>query len=137
VTAPEAEGLLLGAVPHGRLPATAPEAEGAQVAVIYSSKSCEWSTPPDLFRRLNARQEALLGARLLEADSRARQTFDRVDQLRQDGAPAEEVHQAELEYQRAAVELLALRVEIDIERRRWQDSWHARLLREVRRRTGW
>jgi ribosomal protein L24E len=31
------------------------EPRGHKWAVIYSSKSCEWSTPPDLFRRLNAR----------------------------------------------------------------------------------
>jgi hypothetical protein len=86
----------------------------------------------------DARQAALLDARVREADFRAMQAFDRVIVCRRwysraHTTSAEEVHQAELEYQRASTELDSLKVE----RARRQQSWHARLLHEVRRRTGW
>jgi hypothetical protein len=83
----------------------------------------------------DARQAALLDARVREADFRVMQAHDRYGRLRQDKAPAEEVRQAEREWVGAENELVHLRFER--EQRQRQQSWHARLLREVRRRTGW
>jgi hypothetical protein len=81
----------------------------------------------------DARQAALLDARIRQVQERALQASARVNQLPQDGAPAEEVLPPFEERQRALTELLELHVE-QAERRQ---SWHARLLAEVRRRTGW
>jgi hypothetical protein len=81
----------------------------------------------------DARQAALLDAREREAEIRVARAFARVKVLAIDGAPAEEVGQADLEARRALAELAPLRAE----QARRQESWHARLLREARRRTGW
>src|SRR5262249_48278856 len=72
-------------------------------------------------------------ARVREARSQLRQAHHQEEKLRQDGAPAEEVQQATREYQWAGEDLKWLYAERDLR----QDSWHARPLREVRRRTGW
>jgi hypothetical protein len=81
----------------------------------------------------DARQAALLDAREREAEIRFARATDRFKCLVGDGAPAEEVRQADLEVYRAWGEQEML---IDKQEQRWQ-SWPARLLREVRRRTGW
>jgi hypothetical protein len=81
----------------------------------------------------DARQAALLDAREREAEIRFARATDRLKCLVGDGAPAEEVRQADLEVYRAWGEQEML---INKQEQRWQ-SWHARLLAEVRRRTGW
>jgi hypothetical protein len=81
----------------------------------------------------DARQAALLDASEREAELRAGRAFARVQVLTRDGAPAEEVRQAELEWHRAAGEFSMLHQE----QARRSQPWHARLRDEVRRRTGW
>jgi hypothetical protein len=88
-----------------------------------------WSAAED------ARQAALLDARVRQAEDRVTQAHDRFGRLYQDKAPAEEVHQAEREWVWAEHELVHLRIER--KQRQQEASWHARLLREVRRRAGW
>jgi hypothetical protein len=81
----------------------------------------------------DAHQAALLDARVRAAEDRVAQTSRRSRQLVRDGAPEEEVVQACQEDIEALQEMKTLRTE------RWcrQQSWHARLAREARRRTGW
>jgi hypothetical protein len=81
----------------------------------------------------DARQVELLNAREVEADMRAEQAFDRAERLVQDGAPAGEIRQADVERERALAESALLRLELG----QRQLSWYARLRAEVRRRTGW
>ena len=100
---------------------------GAALATLAVVALLVWLAAED------ARQAALLDARVREAQERAWQASVRASQLDQDGAPAEEVRQAGVERQRALTELL----EALIEKAERQQSWHVRLRREVRRRTGW
>jgi hypothetical protein len=79
----------------------------------------------------DAWQAARLEARTRDAEERLRQTSDRSYRLHHNGAPLEELFQADQEEREARVRLQALR-----EKQPWE-SWHAGLLREVRRRTGW
>jgi hypothetical protein len=81
----------------------------------------------------DARQGALLDARIEEAEARVRRLEDRKHAILLDGAPAGEVAPAYIDEVRARAELATLRQEQ--ERRR--QPWHARLVREIRRRTGW
>jgi hypothetical protein len=88
----------------------------------------------------DARQAALLDARVQQAEDRVTQARDRYGRLRQDKAPAEEVRQAEREWVGAEAELDLLRFEREQRRReeeRRHQSWPARLRQEVKRRTGW
>jgi hypothetical protein len=78
----------------------------------------------------DAWQAARLEARTRDAEEWARQTSERSRLLHQNGAPLEELFQADQEEREARVRLQALR-----EKQPWE-SWHARLLGEVRRRTG-
>jgi hypothetical protein len=57
----------------------------------------------------DARQAALLDARVRGAWERAVQASDRAGRLRQDKAPAEEVQQSEREWLEAELELVGLR----------------------------
>jgi hypothetical protein len=81
----------------------------------------------------DARQAALLDARFQHAQSRALNLDGRLERLRQDRAPAWEVEEAERDSHEAWKEAVTLARE---EWRR-EESWHARLLAEVQRRTGW
>jgi hypothetical protein len=85
------------------------------------------------FAAEDARQAALLDARVGEARERAEQALDLMNQLEQNRAPAAEVRRADEEYREALTEIKSL----SVERARRQQSWPARLLREARRRTGW
>jgi hypothetical protein len=85
------------------------------------------------FAAEDARQAALLDARVRDAEERYMQTSDHTGGLHQNGAPLEELYQADWEEHEARMRLQAL---LD-ERDQRQQSWHARLRREVRRRTGW
>jgi hypothetical protein len=85
------------------------------------------------FAAEDARQAALLDARVQAAEVRVYQTESRMFRLIQDGAPVEEVVQAYQENKEAWEELRALRGE-----RYWRRRpWHRRVLGEVRFRTGW
>jgi hypothetical protein len=103
---------------------------GAALATLAVVALLAWCVAED------ARQAALLDARVREAEGRVRQALDQEERLRQvvkqgiilDGAQAEEVRQAELEYQRAGTELVLLRTE----QRQRQRTWRARLCQEVR-----
>jgi hypothetical protein len=79
----------------------------------------------------DAWQAARLEARTRDAEERVRQTSDRSHRLHQNGAPLEELFQADQEDREARMRLQALR-----EEQPW-GSWRDRLPREVRRRTGW
>jgi hypothetical protein len=80
----------------------------------------------------DARQAALLDAREQEVTDRLMQALSRQDRLDQDGEPTEEVRRANGEVQQASRELTSLWAE-----QAWRrEPWHARLIREVRRRTG-
>jgi hypothetical protein len=81
----------------------------------------------------DARQAALLDARVRDAENRVEQTLRRERRLIRDGAPGEQIIQAQLEEQEAWKELERLRTE----QWRRRQPWHARLRQEVRRRTGW
>jgi hypothetical protein len=81
----------------------------------------------------DARQAALLDARARDAENRVEQTLRRERRLIRDGAPSDQIMQAHLEEQDAWKELDRLRTE----QSRRRQTWHARLLGEVRRRTGW
>jgi hypothetical protein len=82
------------------------------------------------FAAEDARQADLLDARIQEAKFQDSQALDRVKVLINDGAPVEEVRQAELERSQAVEELLLLYAE----QARRQQSWPALLREEVRRR---
>jgi hypothetical protein len=81
----------------------------------------------------DARQAALLDDRIEQGYARVDKLADRQLRLVTEGAPAEEVHQAALAIEEAEQDLLDLQKE----RHRRRQTWHARLLREARRRTGW
>jgi hypothetical protein len=100
---------------------------GAALATLAVVALLVWFAAED------ARQAALLDARIREAQERASQASVRVNQLDQDGAPAEELLQAVLERQQA----LEVATRLFYEQAQRQQSWHARLRQEVRRRTGW
>jgi hypothetical protein len=82
------------------------------------------------FAAEDARQAGLLDTRIEQGCTRVEELEDRQLRLVTEGAPADEVNQAARAVAEAEKDLVAL----DKERRQ---SWHARLLREVRRRTGW
>jgi uncharacterized protein HemX len=81
----------------------------------------------------DARQADLLDDRIEQGYARVDELEDRELRLVTEGAPAEEVHQAALAIEEAQQDLAALQKE----RHRRRQTWHARLLREARRRTGW
>jgi hypothetical protein len=81
----------------------------------------------------DARQAALLDARVREAEGRVQQTASRIFRFVQDGGPEEEVVQAFHENIEAWEELQTLRAE----QSQRPEPWYARLRQEVRRRTGW
>jgi hypothetical protein len=81
----------------------------------------------------DARQTALLDARVQHARIRALGLQGRWERLMQDGAPEEEVVQAARDADRAWEEAEPLCEE----QREREKSWPARLRWEVRRRTGW
>jgi uncharacterized protein YdbL (DUF1318 family) len=81
----------------------------------------------------DARQAALLEARTKQGHGRVGELAERYYRLVREGAPSDEVYQAVLAIEEAQQDLEVL----ETERYRRQQSWHARLLREVRRRTGW
>jgi hypothetical protein len=80
----------------------------------------------------DARQAALLNARVRDAENRFEETLRRELRLFQDGAPVEQTTQAYREANEACKELDRLRTE----QWRRRQTWHARLLDEARRRTG-
>jgi hypothetical protein len=81
----------------------------------------------------DARQAAWLDAREEEAADRFVRALSRQNWLDHHGAPAEEVRPADLEVGQASRDFKVLWAEQE----RRNNSWHARLFREVRRRTGW
>jgi hypothetical protein len=89
----------------------------------------------------DARQAALLDIRVLEAENRALRLRSRLLwESQQEGirpiesrVPEWNREQAAREIDEAWEEFQTLR----LEQQRRQDSWHVRLRREVRRRTGW
>jgi hypothetical protein len=81
----------------------------------------------------DARQAALLDARIHAADTRVSLLIRDERQLVRDGAPEDRYVQLHREEEEAWKHLQTLRTE----RWRRQQSWHVRLLREFRRRTGW
>jgi hypothetical protein len=81
----------------------------------------------------DAWQEATLDARIRDAGSRVVQAEGREQQLRRDGAPAEELRRAARESEEAWEEAFA----VDRDRRRRKEFWYGQLRREIRRRTGW
>ena len=85
------------------------------------------------FAAEDARQAALLDARVQDAENRFEGTLRRELRLFQDGAPAEQTRQAYRDANEACKELDRLRTE----QWRRRQTWHARLRGEVKRRTGW
>jgi hypothetical protein len=79
----------------------------------------------------DARQAALLDARVREAENRF--WMSHVVRRASDGATAEELRHDQQEALEAMDEYFALRAE----QAQRQQSWHARLRWEVKRRTGW
>jgi cell division protein FtsB len=85
------------------------------------------------FAAEDARQAALLDARIEQGYARVEELEDRQLRLVSEGAPAEEVSRAALAVLKAEQDVVALEKE-----RHWRrQPWHARLRREVRRHTGW
>jgi hypothetical protein len=80
---------------------------------------------------VDAWQAGRLEARIRDAEERLTQASDRSLRLHHNGAPLEELFQADQEEREARARLQALR-----EEQPWE-SWRDRLPREVRRRTGW
>jgi hypothetical protein len=81
----------------------------------------------------DSRRATLLEIQTLHAANRALRAETRQERLARDGAPEEEVREAVQETDEAWAEYAGL----NRERARRQQSWHARLVREVKRRTGW
>ena len=81
----------------------------------------------------DAWQAALLDARVRAASDRYEMLLHSEFALGSYGAPRNEVTQAHIERVEAGAEALALRDE----QLRREESWHARLGSEIRRRTGW
>jgi hypothetical protein len=100
---------------------------GAAVATLAVVALLVWLGAED------ARQAALLDDRIEQEYARVNDLEDRELRLVTEGAPAEEVRQAARAIEEAEQDLVALQKE----RIRRHQTWHARLLREVRRRTGW
>jgi hypothetical protein len=81
----------------------------------------------------DARQSALLDARIHAADTRVSLLIRSEHQLVRDGAAEDRYVQLGREEEEAWNDLQTLRTE----RWRRQQAWHVRLLREFRHRTGW
>jgi cell division septum initiation protein DivIVA len=81
----------------------------------------------------DARQADLLEIQRLQAASRALRAEARQERLARDGATEEEFRQPVQEADEAWADVERL----SREQLRRRNTWHARLLSEVRRRTGW
>src|SRR5262249_4493734 len=81
----------------------------------------------------DARQATLLEIQKLQAVSRGLRAETQLERLTRDGATEEEVAESAQEADEAWADVERL----SREQARRQQSWHARLVREVRRRTGW
>jgi hypothetical protein len=114
---------------------------GAALAILAVVALLGWFAAED------ARQEALLDARIRDAKERGERAFDREERaldrfnrLVRDGAPAEEVGQARADIVAAHEEGQAARQEFQAaleEKLQRLDPWPAAVRYEVRRRTGW
>jgi hypothetical protein len=99
---------------------------GAALTALAVGAFLVWCVAKD------ARQSALLDARVRAADDRVEQALHRRGRLVRDGAPRREVAQAYQEEDEAWEEYQTLRTEQE----QRQQPWHSRLREEVRRRTG-